>query len=813
MAKSYGGISVDISGNYDNKDIKKAIADLKALDTTGKDTQDSFGAFKSLSNTAKVAIASFAAGAGAALGAFAIKAINAASDVEELGSKVNQIFGEDAAAQIQDWSKTTTDNFGISGAAALEAAGNFGVFGKAAGLTGTDLVGFSTELTELAADMASFNNATIEETITAIGAGLRGEAEPLRRFGVLLDDATLRAKAMEMGIYSGSGALTQQQKVLAAHQVILAQTSDQQGDFERTSDGLANQQRVLQARFQDLTVQIGQALLPATLEIVTGFSDLFAGVEDLVGALTGGGGLADALQDNARNVRDLLKLTGDLATGLSRLTSQTESAEEESRGFGGTMENLVDRFAPATSEFLLLFRAYQANNAVTEYAAKVTDQYRSALARLEGGAARTQQSLYRTAEATVAAANAIAQYEAATGKKLFQVQAENRYYQDAAARANRLAVEIEAVDKAQTKVGGSSRAATEEVRTNWRELANSITGTKLTVEERLQELAGNFKNALDAAKNYAQGVADSFTSRLSLSEALEAAKTSGRSIVEEFVKQGERINAFNENLQKLLAANLDRPAFDAIIRESGTRGADIAAALVQGNINENVASINRVYNSVATMGKQVGDQASSVFMLQGILLAQSMLTAFITEFMPAGRKRRELLAAIEAMVNEANAQMSRIMSVQIQAPTFVGGGGGGGGGGEAPAPAPAPTPAPAPAPRPMGAYTPPTPTAAPRIPSGEGRIFAELAALNRGRAAGGPVMANDLYMVGELGPELFVPSVSGTIIPQDFLGGSSTNITINVQAGIGTDGAEVGRQILDALRAYERRNGRVYAAA
>ena len=113
----------------------------------------------------------------------------------------------------------------------------------------------------------------------------------------------------------------------------------------------------------------------------------------------------------------------------------------------------------------------------------------------------------------------------------------------------------------------------------------------------------------------------------------------------------------------------------------------------------------------------------------------------------------------------------------------------------------------------MGAYTPPTPTAAPRIPSGEGRIFAELAALNRGRAAGGPVMANDLYMVGELGPELFVPSVSGTIIPQDFLGGSSTNITINVQAGIGTDGAEVGRQILDALRAYERRNGRVYAAA
>ena len=73
--------------------------------------------------------------------------------------------------------------------------------------------------------------------------------------------------------------------------------------------------------------------------------------------------------------------------------------------------------------------------------------------------------------------------------------------------------------------------------------------------------------------------------------------------------------------------------------------------------------------------------------------------------------------------------------------------------------------------------------------------------------------ANQLYMVGEVGPELFVPSVSGTIVSNKDLGGGATNITINVNAGMGTNGAEVGRQIVEAISAYEKRNGKLYASA
>ena len=56
------------------------------------------------------------------------------------------------------------------------------------------------------------------------------------------------------------------------------------------------------------------------------------------------------------------------------------------------------------------------------------------------------------------------------------------------------------------------------------------------------------------------------------------------------------------------------------------------------------------------------------------------------------------------------------------------------------------------------------------------------------KAMGGPVQRNSAYMVGERGPELFVPNSSGSIIPNDKVGGGgggvTVNQTINVTTGI-----------------------------
>lgn len=193
--------------------------------------------------------------------------IEAASNLNESISKTEVIFGE-ASAEIRAFSKTTAAALGISQREALDAASTFATFGKAAGLTGKNLTSFSRDLTALSSDFASFFNTNPQDAIQAIGAALRGESEPIRRYGILLNDATLKAQALEMGLYSGTGALDQQARVLAAYQVILKQSTDAQGDFARTSEGLANQQRILNASWEDAKAGLGEALLPVAVRFV-----------------------------------------------------------------------------------------------------------------------------------------------------------------------------------------------------------------------------------------------------------------------------------------------------------------------------------------------------------------------------------------------------------------------------------------------------------------------------------------------------------------------------------------------------------------
>jgi hypothetical protein len=207
----------------------------------------------------------------------------------EAQTAVNEIFGQ-SAASIVNFSTEGADALGQSATQILNGAKTFGIFGKAAGLAADDNVAFSKELIALAADLASFNNTTVDDAITALGAGLRGENEPLRRFGVLLDDATLRAKALEMGIYDGNGSLTAQQKILAANSAIFEQTATQQGDFARTSDGLANSQRILTAELANLSISMGSAFLPViekVLPLLKSFFELVGKNSNLVLVLAG----------------------------------------------------------------------------------------------------------------------------------------------------------------------------------------------------------------------------------------------------------------------------------------------------------------------------------------------------------------------------------------------------------------------------------------------------------------------------------------------------------------------------------------------
>ena len=213
---------------------------------------------------------------GAAIGAAAMlkPMLDSAASVEESLDKNNIVFGE-SSALVEKFAETSLKSFGVTRNAALEATGVIGTLGKAMGISEQESASMATTLVGLAGDMASFNDASVEETLLALQSGLRGEAEPLRRFGVLLDAATLKAKALEEGIISNTkSALTPQQKALAAYKVILEQTTVQTGNWEQTIDSAANQQKLLKGTFVELSTDIGKTLLPAFTAIVTHLNDV-----------------------------------------------------------------------------------------------------------------------------------------------------------------------------------------------------------------------------------------------------------------------------------------------------------------------------------------------------------------------------------------------------------------------------------------------------------------------------------------------------------------------------------------------------------
>jgi hypothetical protein len=212
-----------------------------------------------ISGKAAIAFAGVAAGSKLA--------VDAASDLNESMSKTSVVF-EDATDSIVKFADSAADNIGLSKKAALEAASDFAIFGKSAGLTGEDLSGFSTELLTLAADLASFNNVDLDTAINALGAGLRGESEPLRQFGILLSADAVNAEAMAMGLGKTSKEISEQDKVLARNSLIMKSTVLQQGDFARTSEGAANQQRILNAQLEDARTKIGQGLLPVYQQLI-----------------------------------------------------------------------------------------------------------------------------------------------------------------------------------------------------------------------------------------------------------------------------------------------------------------------------------------------------------------------------------------------------------------------------------------------------------------------------------------------------------------------------------------------------------------
>lgn len=214
------------------------------------------------------------------LAGLGIAGVKAASDLGESINAVNVVF-RDAAGVVTEFGEDAAEAVGLSQTAFNELATVIGAQLKQSGLDIDDVADSTIELTTRAADLASVFNVEVSEATTALGAALRGESEPARRFGINISDAAVQAEALASGLVSSRSEITDSIKVQARYNLILRQSADVAGDFANTSDSLANQTRILKADLANTAAELGTALLPIVTDVVSAVRDAVGRFADL----------------------------------------------------------------------------------------------------------------------------------------------------------------------------------------------------------------------------------------------------------------------------------------------------------------------------------------------------------------------------------------------------------------------------------------------------------------------------------------------------------------------------------------------------
>lgn len=259
---------------------------------------------------------------------FATSAVGLASDLAEVQNVVDVTFG-DGAASIEAWSKNAGLQFGLTEIQAKNFTSTLGAMMKSAGLAGPEIVTMSTDLAGLAADMASFYNMDFETAFSKIRSGLAGVTMPLQQLGINMSETNLQAFALTKGITKSFDKMTQGEKTLLRYQYLMSVTADAQGDFARTSDGLANASRQLETNLNTITANIGKLLEPA-VRTATGL------LAELTTALVFG-------DDSKKTVLDKV---AEIDLDTQTKVTQIETTAEKARDLVGILRDIENITSP-----------------------------------------------------------------------------------------------------------------------------------------------------------------------------------------------------------------------------------------------------------------------------------------------------------------------------------------------------------------------------------------------------------------------------------------------------------------------------------
>ena len=714
MAKA--PINVSIAGDYNDKDINRAIRDLNSLKTGGGSTTT---AMSGLSNGMKALGGVMAATFSVALITdFFSSSISAALADEKAMKSLEIALGNVGAAHQTGAVETFIDALARETGVADDMLRPS--FQKL--VTATGDVALSQKAVALAMDISAGTGRDLEAVSLALAKGFSGSTTALGKLGAGIDANIIKSKDMD---------------------AITAALSEK---FAGQAAGAAE---TYQGKINKLNVAVGEGK-----ELIGGA--LLKAVDDISQAFGGTTGMAGAVDTASQAMADFITGASISVGGLQRFITNISDATGATFGYVDIVKTAATAvgLGGLVNSISLLMDVGTQNRLITTQQAKATTKLRDEYITASGAIVGFVAAEFAAEDALGETTNAIVTQFAAMSRI-------NQAMQDAGSRA----IFVASADDTLRLAAQDAATATASLGTSSGGAARDLFTFKEALAEvnaaGLEKLNANLKAAQNEFDGFRTSIAGGISGQLDFGSAIDAAKEGGTGIVTGIASQADGIVAFGEQLLALLETSLSEESFLAVAALSAERGSQLATELLGANGAALIAQLDSSVLAVNAIADAVALESATKFKLAGITTAEATIAGF-KEFMGKdGLGRKQLMNTMDNLA-EAATRQARIDVLVTRSINEV-----------------------------------------------VTRITQNISG-PQAREHGGPVSAGRSYMVGEVGPEMFTPSRSGNITPNNAMGGSTYNI--NVTAGVG-DPRAIGQQVVEYIKKFEKANGPVFTAA
>lgn len=261
------------------------------------------------------------------------EAISGSGDLEQSVGAVEAVF-KGSAGQMAKWSKDAETNVGLTKNEFNELGTLIGSQLKNGGTAMKNLAPETNKLIKLGADLASMYGGTSREAVEALSSALKGERDPIEKYGVSLNEAKIKAEAASLGFKAAGGALSDEAKQAATMSLIMKQTADSHGNYAKEMTTFAGQQSIMAAQWGNIKTAIGDKFLPvltlAATQITSKMMPALAGMVDKIDFTGIGAKLAP-----------FTKFIGEVGTGAKDLVAGFTLTRKDAADLGDELGGFV----------------------------------------------------------------------------------------------------------------------------------------------------------------------------------------------------------------------------------------------------------------------------------------------------------------------------------------------------------------------------------------------------------------------------------------------------------------------------------------